>query len=401
MWIPQSAAEVEQAATRGDLEETHTFDAKVALPGPKKNRDLAEDVAAMAVDGGVLLYGLGEDKHKRLTVLAPIALEGARERVAQIVETSISEPPFIRVHALPTEVDAAKGYLVVVVPQSERAPHQVISGADMRYYGRGATGNRRLSEADVAALYTRRKQWEADRDELLERELSSAPEPDPSLGYMAAYARPVAPDDSMVEGVSSAQQEIAELLRNGARSWGHMRPDREGRSYDPDLRNAPHLWRHGADGWSLSTSPESDEEPKYTVRMNLDFDGTGHLFCGRVADTTGGGLLVFFDSILAGNLASFLGAMGALYGAAGYVGYVDVGVGVTGIGGATPYGLHHWGRDGFLGSTYTRTGRFSAGELKDDAKRATLTLTGRLLEAMHSAPYSPFEEPPPAEPATE
>jgi hypothetical protein len=36
MWIPKTAAEVEDAAASGDLEETHTFDAKSALPAPKK-----------------------------------------------------------------------------------------------------------------------------------------------------------------------------------------------------------------------------------------------------------------------------------------------------------------------------------------------------------------------------
>lgn len=65
MWIPESAAEVEEAACRGDLEETHTFDAKAALPTAKKNHDLAVDVDAMTVDGGSLLYGLGEDQNKR------------------------------------------------------------------------------------------------------------------------------------------------------------------------------------------------------------------------------------------------------------------------------------------------------------------------------------------------
>jgi hypothetical protein len=36
MWIPKSAAEIEEAAQRGDLEETQTFDAKLALPVPKR-----------------------------------------------------------------------------------------------------------------------------------------------------------------------------------------------------------------------------------------------------------------------------------------------------------------------------------------------------------------------------
>jgi hypothetical protein len=151
MWIPKTAAEVEEAAARGDLEETHTFDAKSALPAAKKNRDLAVDVDAMTVDGGPLLYGLGEDEDGRLTVLAPVELAGTPERVAQIVETSISEPPFIRIQTLPLEEDTSKGYVLVIVSRSPRAPHQVISAGDMRYYGLGAKGNRVLSEAEVAA----------------------------------------------------------------------------------------------------------------------------------------------------------------------------------------------------------------------------------------------------------
>jgi hypothetical protein len=42
-------------------------------------------------------------------------------------------------------------------------------------------------------------------------------------------------------------------------------------------------------------------------------------------------------------LASFFAAIGALYEAAGYVGHVDVGMAVTGIEGAAPWGLHMWG----------------------------------------------------------
>jgi hypothetical protein len=132
MWIPETAAEVEDAAARGELEETHTFDAKSSLPAPKKNHDLAVDVDAMTVDGGSLLYGLAEDENGRLTVLAPVELAGAPERIAQIVETSISEPPFVRIQTLPLEDDPSKGYVLVIVPQSRRAPHQVISDEGMR-----------------------------------------------------------------------------------------------------------------------------------------------------------------------------------------------------------------------------------------------------------------------------
>lgn len=45
------------------IEETVSCDAKRQLPG--HNRELAEDVAAMANEGGVLIYGVGEDANRR------------------------------------------------------------------------------------------------------------------------------------------------------------------------------------------------------------------------------------------------------------------------------------------------------------------------------------------------
>ncbi len=135
----------------------------------------------MTVDGGSLVYGLGEDKDGRLTVLAPVELAGA-QRVAQIVETSISEPPFVRIQTLPLEEDPSKGYVLVIV------------------------------------------------EGLLRDELGRAPEANPELGYLLAFARPVVPDDSMVERVAADGNELLQLLMEGARSWGDIRADRFGRA---------------------------------------------------------------------------------------------------------------------------------------------------------------------------
>jgi len=93
MWIPKSEQDILSAIDAGDLVETANFDAKSALPAKGKSKDLAVDVAAMSADGGTLLYGVGEDENDRLTVPQPFELAGARERVDQIVRTSISEPP--------------------------------------------------------------------------------------------------------------------------------------------------------------------------------------------------------------------------------------------------------------------------------------------------------------------
>jgi len=95
MWIPQTEREIRTAIKTGYLVETATFDAKAALPAKGKSKELPKDIAAMANDGGTLLYGVREDEYGRPTVPKPFGLIGAKERVDQIVRTSISEPPAI------------------------------------------------------------------------------------------------------------------------------------------------------------------------------------------------------------------------------------------------------------------------------------------------------------------
>jgi hypothetical protein len=53
-------------------------------------------------------------------------------------------------------------------------------------------------------------------------------------------------------------------------------------------------------------------------------------------------------------------------------GHVDVGVAITGLDGALPYGLHQWGDDGFSGPPPRRTRRVTAAELRDEPKAVNL-----------------------------
>jgi hypothetical protein len=140
MWIPSDVSDVEDAVRNGRVVETEAFDAKAALPATaKKNVNLAVDVAAMSTDGGALLYGVGEDDDEQPTILHPIDLAGAAERVSGIVSTSITEVPYYFTREYRCADDPSKGYLLVVVPQSSRAPHQVIVGGEYRFYGRSGS----------------------------------------------------------------------------------------------------------------------------------------------------------------------------------------------------------------------------------------------------------------------
>src|SRR4051794_21745468 len=119
MWVPSDVNDIEDAVKNGRVEETEAFDAKAELPASrKKNVTLAVDVAAMSTDGGALLYGIGEDDDEQPTVLRPIDLAGAAERVSGIVSASITEVPYYFTREYRCADDASKGYLLVVVPQS-------------------------------------------------------------------------------------------------------------------------------------------------------------------------------------------------------------------------------------------------------------------------------------------
>jgi hypothetical protein len=403
MWVPANAAEVEEAVGRGELEETASFDGKASLPAAKKNADLAIDVAAMSTEGGSLLYGVAEDEHERLTCLSPIALAGAADRIGQIVSTSILEVPYIEVTEHPRDEDPATGYISVLVPQSARAPHQVIVGDDRRFYGRAAKGNRRLSESEIADLYRRRSEWEQDREALLARAIERAPfSADPNLAFLHAFARPVAPDTGLWDrAVASVGDSLG--LRNQLREASASVGPSE--NFAPTLRGASNWRRRGPDVWLLSSNVEGDrdepERARTVVDARIDFAGRGELFCGRVGErrrdqvTQSAGELVVFEVIIAGNFAAFLALMGAFYHLAGYHGHVDLGVAVTGLRGTvttTPQG-GGWGfSDGesFDTDEFRRTTRCAAGELINPEPIVT-ELLRHLFEATSGrAAFDPF-----------
>jgi hypothetical protein len=117
MWAPRDAAEIEEAARGGHLEETSSIDAKRELPSTPRKLGCGRRYGR---DGGALLYGIAEDEHERPTIPQPIPLTGAADRIGQIVATSISEVPYIEVREYPCADDPSKGCLPVIVPQSAR-----------------------------------------------------------------------------------------------------------------------------------------------------------------------------------------------------------------------------------------------------------------------------------------
>jgi hypothetical protein len=402
MWVPGDAREVEEAARRGDLKETPSFDGKLALPSSKRNIDVAIDVAAMSTEGGVLLYGIGEDDDERLTVLKSIVLAGVADRIGQVVSTSIAEVPYIEVSEHPTDADPSKGYVSVLVPQSARAPHQVTVSDDKRFYGRGAKGNRRLSEAEVARLYQRRQDWEKDRDALLSEAIAQAPfSAAEGRGYLHGFARPVAADRAIwerAEGAAGGRQQLQQALVEAA---GKPGPNT---GYSPTMKRGVNWFRRGADEWLASSSYETDysrpEKARSTVEARFNIDGRGRFFYGRAADERLGEpeQLLILEGGTAGGYASFLSMVACLYRLGDYYGQVDIGLAVTGLrGGITSSQSHGWSfgfieSDSYEADSFSRTERVASSELLD-SESVVRRMLRHLFEATTGRPdYDPFEQ---------
>jgi hypothetical protein len=152
MWAPRSWEEID--ALIGTAGATATVDFERGLPGTPI--ELANDVAAMTVNGGLLIYGIQKDEATGLAnAVIPLEIEGTEERVRQVVGSLIRPaPPLEDLLLLSSPEDPLRGVLILVIPLSNLAPHQV----DGYYPCRHGTTTARLEEAEIERLYRQRRE---------------------------------------------------------------------------------------------------------------------------------------------------------------------------------------------------------------------------------------------------
>lgn len=393
MWIPKSEHELQQAIDQG-LDESSIFDAKREIAA--KSKSIAIDIAAMANDGGVIIYGIGEDERGCPNQLTPIDLNGAADRLTRIVQTCIQEPPQIHISTIYAGVDSAKGYLVVVIPPSPRAPHQVVVDKELRFYGRDARNNIPLSEGQIAQLYRRRQEAEQDRSSLLidlEREFAVTPHPDYAFLYLGVW--PTFPAEGLMDRIVRTQDErddgvfFAKLLAQAQQSQAVT-----GR-YSPDFSEPSSLHRT-TKGWSMTLHDQDRGNlgRRYDSALDLDIHDNGYarLFCGRAASRVNG-TLQLFEIIIAGLTTRFLWTVGQLYYRSGYVGTLDVGIMVTGMKGAISNALVNTlvRQIRMTEDTYMRTTRVSAIGLTEACREVARTLVMPLVRASTGGFRDPFD----------
>jgi hypothetical protein len=397
MWIPKTEQEIIEVVGSGSLEETISFDAKREVG---KNSDLAKDVSAMANSaGGAIVFGIDEDENGRPTILAPVELSGLRERIDSIVRTSISEVPFTTITSIATETDKSKGYVIVLVPPSERAPHMVIAKGDRRYYGRGETGNYMLSEPEVTRLYERRVESRAAVAPLLEQAiteaLTSAYE---GYAHLHIVARPVLVGDNLI--TRAVGNDNGELPEKEAHSrllnelvGAAMQDDIYKHSYVPDFSQG--TWTLRPDGYINKMSQYVDgnyKTPSLFVRVN--FDGSGALFCSRAAEPKEDGGVEskwFIPQIVAGNTTRFLALLGQLYEKAEYFSMVNIAIAVTNLRGSVSSSFFNRTQPSrFEENDFRKEIRTSSAELREKPREVAAKLVMPLIDAISQGFDKPF-----------
>lgn len=170
--LPHTEDDLRAAFFDGRLDESAWCELKRELPPRSKdaNRELARDLASLAVDGGSLYIGVDE-KAPGGDPLRAQPLAGLRERVDQIGRSRVTPPLFVESHEIPADGRPGYGYLEVVVRASADAPHQV----EGVYFGRSDTGKCRLPDQQVERLMRGREQQRHGAEDALQVLIAADP----------------------------------------------------------------------------------------------------------------------------------------------------------------------------------------------------------------------------------
>lgn len=384
-WVPNSADELAKALKEGVLKESHNVDLK-REPGVGKgpNRSMAVDMASLAVDGGLLVYGADE----RSGELTPFDLSGFRERVDQVARSLVDEPLSVRIKELPSSEQAGHGSAVVVVPESRSAPHMV----DGRYRGRGDTTNITLSDAEVVRLHERRGSAHRSIEELVRVEIDRDPSPleHRKQAHMFVLAEPVSSRREMLLEAMADENPtrwIFEKVVHGEASVALT----EG--WSPDLGSASSVSR-SSDGWSAHSGylapgrqprEEANEDDYFEVEVREN--GGIRLFSSRASvphPRDDGPERVAFETLIGGLTLRTVLIARVISRECGHYGAWDLGLAVTNLKGARSWKATQGFRGyavPFSAEEYIETTTASVEELEADPR----TVVGRLFARLNRA----------------
>lgn len=384
-WDPQTESDLAQAIELELLEETHHLELKAGVPnGSSANKELAQDLAQFAIDGGLILIGV-EERDEALT-MAPVPLPGLCERIEQIAQTRIDPPLFVSCKEIRTAANAGIGYVLVAVPPSSRAPHMV----DGKYPARGDKSRRYLSDTEVARHHQAR-QWtvsaaEAVLDDYIARD--PVPENQRSSAHLFVVAVPTNPKLEMLLPLmdgGSASGNLMSLIGTAA-----VVPGASERAMSRPLITWANSFSHRADGVAMVNGLNGDRSPQNTdleriVEVEFGEDGTLRVLNTRLSGADERGNQRILGITLPQFVRQAVNLASAVAERVGYSGAWDFGVAATGLA-----GLRLWRDPGFFDppayptdrNEYRETTSAYSSELHQAAGAVTNRLVGRYLRTL-------------------
>lgn len=379
-------AELEAALNDG-LAESHYLDFKrEQLFNDSAKKNLAVDVAALAVDGGTLIIGVTEDTSP--PSLSAVDLNGLPERVASIASMRPDPAVPVKTVSIPTASDPDRGYLLIQVPPSPLAPHMV----DGRYYGRADRTNRAWSDAEVRRLHTQQianqRDIIADARELLKTLSEGRIGATPMMLLVAKpmggrHDGPLVPLMNM--GDSELRSTVLELVRAAVVA--------EHQGFAPSFQNLTRVVRR-AGGVAATTRLEDEEFLPSDSSAELRLNETGTIILGSrrtvlVPDPADSRQV--FEALIIGHTDLLVRLAPLLSTRYGFAGVWRFGLIVTGLRGAISGALAHtistaWEQRGpaFTDEGYERATDASRLELTQSPEAVVDRLVSSLLRSLNS-----------------
>lgn len=389
-WVPRTLRELESAVIEARVMESHHFEAK-AFSDRGVPPSVGRSVAGLAVDGGVLVLGLEEDKASRRFTLQARPLAGVAEAFDQIVASTVT--PDLRVTTSALARDDGSGYLVAQVPASPRAPHMY----DGRYYRRTNTTTSPMSDTEVRALWLRH----LDRRSGLERVLAAEVEREPVPESMRTNARlfvvaqPVSADPRLLlDSVEDRDlfrwfDRLPSIDPRAQRvfSGGH-------RGYSPTLAEASLVSRraHGVARSRAYVNGDrtihSEAKLKNVVDLESREDGGLRLYYGRASDVLRDVPYLMLRAVV-GEVAGIVEIARIVSDTTGFRGAWGFGLALRGIRSIAAYDpqAHAFADDwGFSEDVYDEVTEVDNATLNEAASPVLEALAGRLVRSTTGVP---------------
>ena len=154
--------ELFEALVADRVREFQHLDYKRALPESKDKdkREFVRDVAAMANGGGgLLVFGIADNKHAEAEAITTVPLAGSAARLRDIAIGRVQPYLSYRIVEVLDPGNPDQGIVVFEVPQSQMRPFAATDSTRFEYPLRSGREKRDMNEADIERLYRERFQF--------------------------------------------------------------------------------------------------------------------------------------------------------------------------------------------------------------------------------------------------